>query len=352
VNKARGAFIAVLVFSAFALSALPASAATTIGAAPQPNPTVGGYLNCPWGFVSDTQAGLVGHGETIVAPNATDTVLDSFSLYVAQLTNAFGQLVGGPETITYKAYVAPWDGSTLTTGAPVWQSDPLTLTTSPDPSQWETTVQTGGVTLATGQEYAIYFATDETNASNTAADLGCGVNASGNVYADGGSLLRGMGGAITNTGWQWGAPEFGSQDVAFNATFSAPVSGGGGEESLYAFDGFYAPVNNKDANGNYILNAVKAGSAIPVKFSLGGDYGLDIFEAGYPKSEAVDCNSQAEVDGIEQTVNAGSSSLTYDAGTGRYHYVWKTDSSWAESCRQLVVKFNDGTTARANFKFH
>ncbi len=121
----------------------------------------------------------------------------------------------------------------------------------------------------------------------------------------------------------------------------------------YDFDGFYAPVNNKDASGhNYILNAVKAGSAIPVKFSLGGDHGLDVFEAGYPRSQVIECNSRREVDGIEETVTAGASSLSYAAGTDTYNYVWKTDKSWEDTCRQLVVKFDDGTTARANFKFH
>jgi hypothetical protein len=58
---------------------------------------------------------------------------------------------------------------------------------------------------------------------------------------------------------------------------------------------------------------VKAGSAVPVKFSLSGDQGLNIFEAGYPKSQQIACDSTATVDGIEQTVTAGSSSLSYDA---------------------------------------
>jgi len=31
--------------------------------------------------------------------------------------------------------------------------------------------------------------------------------------------------------------------------------------------------------------------------------------------------------------------------------VWKTEKGWANSCRQLVVKLNDGTIKRANFKF-
>ena len=103
------------------------------------------------------------------------------------------------------------------------------------------------------------------------------------------------------------------------------------------------------------LNEAKAGSAIPVKFSLSGDEGLDVFAEGYPKSEKVDCGSDATVDGIEQTVTAGGSSLSYDATTDRHTYVWKTDKAWSNDtngpCRQLVVKLKDGSFHRADFEF-
>jgi len=112
------------------------------------------------------------------------------------------------------------------------------------------------------------------------------------------------------------------------------------------FTGFFAPVDNLPT-----LNLVKAGSAIPVKFSLGGDWGLDVFAAGYPKSQTIPCDSTDPVDGIESTVNAGGSSLTYDPVTDQYVYVWKTDKSWATTCRQLVVRLADGTNHYANFKF-
>ena len=115
----------------------------------------------------------------------------------------------------------------------------------------------------------------------------------------------------------------------------------------YTFTGFFQPVDNLP-----VLNTVKAGQAIPVKFSLNGDQGLDIFAAGYPKSEAIACDSNAQVDGIEETVTAGSSSLSYDPLTDTYTYVWKTEKAWANSCRQLVVKLQDGTYHRANFKFN
>jgi probable HAF family extracellular repeat protein len=112
------------------------------------------------------------------------------------------------------------------------------------------------------------------------------------------------------------------------------------------FEGFYQPVDNLPT-----LNKTKAGSAIPVKFSLGGDKGLDIFAAGYPKSRQIDCDSTAPLDAIEETATAGSNSLSYDATTDRYTYVWKTDKAWANTCRQLVVKLADDTEHLANFKF-
>ena len=112
----------------------------------------------------------------------------------------------------------------------------------------------------------------------------------------------------------------------------------------YDFGGFFAPVDNPP-----VLNAVKAGQAVPVKFTLHGDQGLDVLASGYPKSQTIACDSDQQVDGIESTVTAGSSGLSYDAASDQYTYVWKTDKSWAKSCRQLVVKLDDGTTHRANF---
>jgi hypothetical protein len=52
------------------------------------------------------------------------------------------------------------------------------------------------------------------------------------------------------------------------------------------------------------LNVVKAGSAVPVKFSLGGNQGLNIFASGYPISVPIVCGSNAELDPVEQTVTA------------------------------------------------
>ena len=114
----------------------------------------------------------------------------------------------------------------------------------------------------------------------------------------------------------------------------------------YNYTGFFSPVDNLP-----IQNKAKAGSAVPVKFSLAGNQGLGIFATGYPKSQSISCSSTAPSDAVEETVTAGNSSLSYDVANDRYTYVWKTTKSWKGSCRQLIVKLNDGSEHKANFIF-
>jgi hypothetical protein len=115
-------------------------------------------------------------------------------------------------------------------------------------------------------------------------------------------------------------------------------------EVKYPFAGFYQPVDNAPT-----VNAVKAGAAVPIKFSLGGDFGLSIFASGYPKAQLMQCATGEAIDTIEETVSVGGSSLSYDTTTGLYTYVWKTDKAWANSCRELQVKLNDGEMYTARF---
>src|SRR4029079_19420233 len=115
----------------------------------------------------------------------------------------------------------------------------------------------------------------------------------------------------------------------------------------FRFNGFFEPVNNLPT-----LNVAKAGNAIPVKFSLGGNQGLDVFyNSTYPASQPISCSPAAPLDTIETTVTAGQSSLSYDSGTGQYTYVWKTSPAWSGTCRTLVLRTKFGTFHAANFKF-
>jgi hypothetical protein len=125
-------------------------------------------------------------------------------------------------------------------------------------------------------------------------------------------------------------------------TSEASVWGVGLNKTAYSFESFLNPVKNSP-----MLNQVNAGSTVPVKFSLGGDQGLNILEAGYPVSQPISCGSFAETDSatIPSISNQG---LKYT--DGNYHYNWKTQSSWKNSCRQFILKFSNGETAVAYFK--
>jgi hypothetical protein len=140
---------------------------------------------------------------------------------------------------------------------------------------------------------------------------------------------------------------FDHNSLTFAATFTD------GSEGVFSasvnavnFSGFFEPVDNLP-----VFNRVRAGQSVPVRFSLNGNQGLNIFAPGYPKSEQIACSSDGLVDGIEQTVNAGSSSLSYDPSTDRYNYIWKTEKAWLNTCRQLTLRFKDGSAQRANFTF-
>jgi hypothetical protein len=113
----------------------------------------------------------------------------------------------------------------------------------------------------------------------------------------------------------------------------------------YRFTGFFQPVDNLPT-----VNRANAGQAIPIKFSLGGNQGLDIFTSGSPTSQAVACGGGA-IDDMEETLTAGGSSLQYDASADLYTYVWKTLKSWKSSCRELTVRLKDGTTHTVRFQF-
>ena len=84
---------------------------------------------------------------------------------------------------------------------------------------------------------------------------------------------------------------------------------------------------------------------------IGTSAAAAIFAPNSPSSGPIVCDSSAPATVLTDTVTAGGSSLSYDAGADQYIYVWKTESSWAGTCRQLVVQLNDGSIHRANFRF-
>jgi hypothetical protein len=108
----------------------------------------------------------------------------------------------------------------------------------------------------------------------------------------------------------------------------------------------------EDAGQDLLVgDRLRAGAALPVEFSLGGDQGLGILAAGSPRSWAIDCHSGVPRDDVEETVTVAECSLSYDPVNDRYTYVWKTKRSWAGTCRRLEVALNDGSSHLTDVRF-
>lgn len=119
------------------------------------------------------------------------------------------------------------------------------------------------------------------------------------------------------------------------------------EQLRYLWTGFFQPVDTG------IWNSAKAGAAIPVKFDLNGNQGLDVLKAGYPAVTQTTCPGAAVAsDAIEQYVTAsGGSTLTYDSVAHQYVYVWKTQKAWAGKCFTFDLGLKDGSSHTFNVQF-
>lgn len=115
--------------------------------------------------------------------------------------------------------------------------------------------------------------------------------------------------------------------------------------TAYPFTGFFSPVDNLP-----VINIASAGSSVPIKFSLSGFRGLNVLAPGSPSSQPMACGGGVS-DPIEETGLPGSTSFSYDPVLDRSKYVWKTERSWRNTCRQLIVRLRDGTEKRVYFKF-
>ena len=87
-----------------------------------------------------------------------------------------------------------------------------------------------------------------------------------------------------------------------------------------------------------------------MKFSLGGNQGLDVFAAGYPKVEFVAC--PPSVDGpVESSVAAQQQQLHVQRRLRSVQLRLEDGRAWRGKCARLVLAFADGTTQTALFRF-
>ncbi|WP_309227123.1 M36 family metallopeptidase [Micromonospora thermarum] len=107
------------------------------------------------------------------------------------------------------------------------------------------------------------------------------------------------------------------------------------------------------------LNTVDAGDAIPMRFDLGTNRGLDILASNSPYSRLVDCDTLKTVNpdgGVTPRPTPVAAQTPGDAqlavnANGQYLYPWKTDPAWAGTCREFVLTLDNGFQHRAYFRF-
>jgi uncharacterized repeat protein (TIGR01451 family) len=119
-----------------------------------------------------------------------------------------------------------------------------------------------------------------------------------------------------------------------------PVTG------TYNWSGFFPPIQDAP-----VMNQANAGSQIPLKFSLGGNFGTDVFADGFPQQQQFNCTTLAPI-GSSTPLPPNGFSFNFNGGTNQYNFNWKSDPNWAGQCHQISLKLNDGTAAHlANFQF-
>jgi YVTN family beta-propeller protein len=109
----------------------------------------------------------------------------------------------------------------------------------------------------------------------------------------------------------------------------------------YPFGGFLGSIRDGAV--------IKAGTTVPIVFSLGGDRGLDVLAAGSPASGAVMCGSADAPESVQPAYS--DYGLRFSASAGLYVFKWHTKRSWAGTCRAFVLTLNDGSVHQLTVKF-
>ena len=114
----------------------------------------------------------------------------------------------------------------------------------------------------------------------------------------------------------------------------------------WTLTGFYQPV---DMNG--VLNVVRNGSTVPLKFELfaGSTELTDVAAVNTLTYAQVVCGGDVLTDEIE-TLATGGTSLRYDATGGQFIFNWKTPSGTAGKCFRVTMLADDGSSLVAYFK--
>ena len=111
----------------------------------------------------------------------------------------------------------------------------------------------------------------------------------------------------------------------------------------YRFTGFFGLATEP------VLNLGNAGRAIPVTWTMQDGSGAYVGDSADPWAHVtgltwyqVQCPGGSPATNPAPSNDAGSSELRYDDALEQYQYNWKTEASWAGTCRRFLVTTDDG----------
>ncbi|HWL36625.1 MAG TPA: PxKF domain-containing protein [Frankiaceae bacterium] len=110
------------------------------------------------------------------------------------------------------------------------------------------------------------------------------------------------------------------------------------------------PLTPLDATAEWTI--VQPGRTIPVRWRLTRD-GVPVNAASSfvrLSSRPIDCASGVATGDVLDGDTAGTSGLSYH-GDGTWQYNWQSSNTWRDTCRLMMVTFDDGSTLSAKFSF-
>lgn len=151
------------------------------------------------------------HGQTFTV-SGTNTVLNSFTFYLDDISN--------PGPVDFAGYVAAWDGNKAM-GPILFTSSAMSTTNNSGAGGFEEfTVNTGGISLVSGEQYVAFFSASNYFDTVTGTSLLGRADTPFAPYTGGKYVFNDNGsdfGALTTT--NWGTNVF---DLAFKMDFSDP----------------------------------------------------------------------------------------------------------------------------------
>lgn len=117
----------------------------------------------------------------------------------------------------------------------------------------------------------------------------------------------------------------------------------------FAFLGFFQPVDDLP-----LVNAVKNGATVPVKWKLQGQGGVEITDLSAvdlksTKVQSIACAALTSLESQIELTTTGGTALRYDFTAAQYVLNWQTPKL-PGTCWRLDLVFADGSTRSANFK--